>query len=154
VADILVNGQKYASPGLFKPTDAPFKQEDRQQPYYKLHGSSNWRSVDNSALLILGGDKGRDISKVQLLAWYQMEFALLTRQSARVMIIGYSFADVHINDLLIAAAAAGAEFFIIDTSGIGVLAGAAGPNGIPSDRSGRVSGEASGQFLNDVADHI
>ena len=48
------------------------------------------------------------------------------------MIIGYGFGDSHINDLLITAAASGAEFFIIDTSGIGVLASAAGTQGIPS----------------------
>ncbi|MGT2438600.1 SIR2 family protein [Bradyrhizobium betae] len=132
VADILVNGQKYAAPGLFKPTAAPFRVQDRQQPYYKLHGSSNWRSADDSALLILGGDKGNDIAKVQLLSWYQIEFARLTQHGARVMVIGYGFGDAHINDLFIAAAAAGAEFFIIDTSGIGVLASATGTRGIPS----------------------
>jgi hypothetical protein len=132
VTEILVNGQKYAPPGLFKPTDAPFRTQDRTQPYYKLHGSSNWRSADSSALLILGGDKGNDISKVQLLSWYQMEFARLAQQSTKVMIIGYGFGDAHINDLLIAAASEGAQFFIVDTNGIGVLASAAGTRGIPS----------------------
>jgi hypothetical protein len=48
------------------------------------------------------------------------------------MVIGYGFGDPHINDLLIAAASTGAEFFIVDTSGIGVLASAAGTQGIPS----------------------
>jgi hypothetical protein len=130
--DILVNGQKYSAPGLFKPADAPFKIKDRYQPYYKLHGSSNWRSADSAALLILGGDKGNDISKVQLLSWYQMEFARLSQQPSRIMVIGYGFGDPHINDLFTAAAAKGAEFFIVDTSGIGVLASAAGTRGIPS----------------------
>ena len=63
LTDVLVNGQKYQAPGLFKPADAPFKVRPRFQPYYELHGSSNWRSADNSALLILGGDKGKDIQK-------------------------------------------------------------------------------------------
>jgi SIR2-like domain len=132
LTDVLVNGQKYQAPGLFKPTAAPFRLQERHQPYYKLHGSSNWRSSDNAALLILGGDKGNDISKVPLLTWYQIEFARLSQQSARIMIIGYGFGDPHINDLLVAAASTGAEFFIIDTSGIGVLASAAGTQGIPS----------------------
>jgi cephalosporin-C deacetylase-like acetyl esterase len=63
---------------------------------------------------------------------YQTEFARLTQQPAKVMVIGYGFGDAHINDLMIAAAAAGAEFFIIDTSGIGVLASAPGTNGVAS----------------------
>jgi hypothetical protein len=131
LADVLVNGQKYQAPGLFKPAEAPFRTRPRFQPYYKLHGSSNWRSADNSALLILGGDKGKDIQKVQLLSWYQMEFARLTQTDARVMVIGYGFGDPHINDMLISASTK-AEFFIIDTSGIGVLASAVGTLGLPS----------------------
>jgi SIR2-like protein len=132
LTDVLVNGQKFQTPGLFKPAAAPFKLKDRHQPYYKLHGSSHWRASGDTALLILGGDKGNDISEVQLLSWYQMEFARMSQQSARIMIIGYGFGDSHINELLIMAAASGAEFFIIDTSGIGVLASAAGTQGIPS----------------------
>lgn len=130
--DVLVNGQKFQAPGVFKPSDAPFTLLERHQPYYKLHGSSNWRSSDNAALLILGGDKGNDIRKVPLLTWYQAEFARLSQQPARIMVIGYGFGDAHINDLLIAAASAGAEFFIVDTSGIGVLASAAGTQGVPT----------------------
>jgi SIR2-like domain len=127
-----VNGQKYRPPGVFKPADAPFKIQPRYQPYYKLHGSSNWRSADNAALLILGGDKGNDIQKIQLLSWYQMEFARLSQKDARIMVIGYGFGDPHINDMLISAASSDAQFFIVDTSGIGVLASAAGTKGIPS----------------------
>lgn len=44
------------------------------------------------------------------------------------MVIGYGFGDPHINDLLIAAASSGAEFFIINTGGVDVLASARGPN--------------------------
>jgi hypothetical protein len=48
------------------------------------------------------------------------------------MTIGYSFLDPHINELLIMAAGSGAEFFIIDTAGIDVLASARGTNNISS----------------------
>jgi hypothetical protein len=130
VADLLVNGQKFASPGLFVPASPPFTVAERYQPYYKLHGSSNWRTSVNSALLILGGNKSTEINKIPLLTWYQMEFARLSQQApVRIMIIGYGFGDAHINDLLIAAAASGAEFFIINTGGVDVLASAKGTNG-------------------------
>jgi hypothetical protein len=129
----LINGQKFASPGLFVPTAPPFTVQQRRQPYYKLHGSSNWRTPDNSALLILGGDKSSAINKIPLLTWYQTEFARLSQQPpVRIMVIGYGFGDPHINELLITAAAAGAEFFIIDTGGVDVLASARGTNGISS----------------------
>src|SRR5207249_4100418 len=36
LTDVLVNGQKFQTPGLFKPAAAPFKLKDRHQPYYKL----------------------------------------------------------------------------------------------------------------------
>jgi hypothetical protein len=133
VTDSLVNGQKFASPGVFVPTAPPFTIQQRRQPYYKLHGSSNWRTADNSTLLILGGDKGSAINKIPLLSWYQAEFARLSQERpARIMVIGYGFGDSHINELLIAAATAGAEFFIIDTGGVDVLASARGTNGISS----------------------
>lgn len=133
LTDALVNGQKFASPGVFIPASPPFAVAERRQPYYKLHGSSNWRTSDNSALLILGSNKNSEINKIPLLAWYQTEFARLSQQPpVRIMIIGYGFGDLHINDLLIAAAASGAEFFIVNTGGVDVLASARGTDGISS----------------------
>jgi hypothetical protein len=133
LTDLLVNGQRFASPGVFFPASPPFTLLQNRQPYYKLHGSSNWRTSDNSALLILGAEKSTDISRIPLLTWYQTEFARLSQQSpVRIMVIGYGFGDPHINDLLIAAASSGAEFFIIDTGGVDVLASARGTNNISS----------------------
>jgi hypothetical protein len=133
LTELLVNGQRYESPGVLVPTSAPFTVRPNHQPYYKLHGSSNWRSADSSSLLILGGDKITAITKVPLLTWYQTEFARLSQQPpVRIMTIGYSFLDPHINELLIMAAGSGAEFFIIDTAGIDVLASARGTNNISS----------------------
>lgn len=133
ISDILIGGQKVAPPGLFIPSPAPFTVPDRRQPYYKLHGSSNWRASDNSALLILGGNKRADVNNVPLLTWYQSEFLRLSRQAAvRIMIIGYSFRDGHINEMLGAAASDGAKFFVIDANGVDTLAAAATGPALPS----------------------
>jgi hypothetical protein len=93
------------------------------QPYFKLHGSSNFRA-DRSAtapLLVMGGNKSSEIDKCELLAWYHSEFK---RQlpGSRVVIIGYSFGDDHINAALVnAAEQEGTAFFIIDPSGVDVI---------------------------------
>jgi hypothetical protein len=133
LTEVLVNGQRFEPPGVFVPASAPFTLLQNRQPYYKLHGSSNWRTADNSALLILGGNKSTDISKIPLLAWYQTEFARLSQEPpVRIMVIGYGFGDPHINEILNAAASCGAEFFIINTGEVDVLASAPETNNVPS----------------------
>jgi hypothetical protein len=94
-----------------------------EQPYYKLHGSHNWTSGPTSPqLLIMGGNKESDISASPLLEWYSQVFrqAIVTPH-ARVMIIGYSFSDRHINSVLLSAQAAGARFFIVDPYGVDAM---------------------------------
>ncbi|MGM4886437.1 SIR2 family protein [Tardiphaga sp. 11_C7_N12_6] len=132
LTELLVNGQKYQNVGQFSVQNGPYNLQERHQPYYKLHGSINWRMTDQSALLILGGDKGNDIAKSPLLTWYQQEFIRLTDTPARIMVIGYSFADPHINDLLIGAASRGAQFFIVDTNGVGAFCAITETNTKPS----------------------
>jgi hypothetical protein len=73
----------------------------------------------------MGGNKGADIDRHPLLRSYKEHFfRLVCRSDTRLVIIGYSFRDEHINDILGQAAAAGAKFFIIDTRGIDVLSSA------------------------------
>lgn len=130
----------WAIPGM-RPIDAP-KRSDRPalvswepevgvlsidptlQPYIKLHGSSNWRGRDDGELLIVGGNKDVAIKRSRLLAWYFATFEeYVSRPGTRLMVIGYSFRDDHINRL-IEAAAARADFriFIVDPRGLDVLA--------------------------------
>jgi hypothetical protein len=95
----------------------------RQQPYIKLHGSANWRDDTDGRMMIAGINKGLLIGDQPLLSWYQELFIdYLSKPKSRLMVIGYSFSDVHINDRIIAAAAAGQlELFIIDPQGLDVL---------------------------------
>lgn len=94
-----------------------------EQPYYKLHGSHNWNSGPTSSqLLIMGGSKEADISASPLLEWYSQRFReAIVAPHARLMIIGYSFSDRHINSVLLSAQAAGARFFIVDPLGVDAM---------------------------------
>ena len=70
------------------------------QPYFKLHGSIDIQDGRNM-MLILGGDKEADIAKHPLLASYHAQFRWrLNMPRARLMVIGYSFADAHINKII------------------------------------------------------
>ena len=100
------------------------KIEPRQQPYIKLHGSSNWlRDGLEEPLLVLGGSKSVEIAQDPLLSWYQKEFSgALHRKGAKLMTIGYSFGDEHINEIIgDAAKKGGLKIFIVDLAGATVV---------------------------------
>jgi len=106
------------------PTDpVSFKIEDRRQPYFKLHGSCNWRDKEGGQLLVMGGDKGTAIRSHAVLKWYHEQFeSYLSIPGTRLMIIGYGFRDDHINTALIQAAAKGGlQLFIIDPLGVDAI---------------------------------
>jgi hypothetical protein len=113
-------GTAYVNPGVYSPASSPFIVSDRYQPYFKLHGSSNWRMQDGSSLLIMGGNKSANIAASELLSWYEQEFRkALCDRGARLMVIGYGFADRHINSHIRDGAAAGMRLFIIDLYNFG-----------------------------------
>jgi len=94
-----------------------------QQPYFKLHGSSNWMTgASGERMLVLGGGKSIAISRDPLLSWYQRQFAeVLARPDAKLMVIGYSFGDEHINAAICHAAECTLRIFIVDPEGTDVL---------------------------------
>jgi len=104
---------------------ANFKEEAGLQPYYKLHGSIKWiaGAEEQERLLIIGGNKALEIRQYPLLSWYQEKFAdYLARPDTRLMVVGYSFGDRHINNAIMDAADKGAlSLFIIDPQGVDVL---------------------------------
>lgn len=127
----LLPGQEFFGGNIFsqKVTSAPvedFKIHRRDQPYFKLHGSSSFVDCDavgEAPLMIIGGNKATTIQKYPLLNWYSQCFRkYLNRPETRLMVIGYSFGDDHINDAIrTAALASGLEIFIIDPLGVDVL---------------------------------
>jgi hypothetical protein len=103
---------------------ANFKEEPGAQLYYKLHGSTNWigGGGGQARLLIMGGNKAVEINQYPLLAWYHRQFDEYLARSTRLMVIGYSFSDRHINQAIIKAAEKGAlRLFIIDPQGVDIL---------------------------------
>lgn len=57
--------------------------------------------TSGSQILIMGGQSAISIDQFPLLKWYQQEFkSFLSRPEARLMVIGYSFGDKHVNDAI------------------------------------------------------
>lgn len=128
--EIEIAGSRVRKPGLHTPASPPYCVADRHQPYFKLHGSSNWRTQDNASLLIMGGNKSANIAASELLSWYEQQFRdALHQPDARLMVIGYSFGDRHINEHIRLAAAAGLKLFIIDPNGLDMIQ-TLGPRGV------------------------
>lgn len=102
------------------PTDpGQFQVFPRLQPYFKLHGSSNWKHPSGSPLLVMGGNKEGEIRFHPILSWYQQQFdEYLARPNSRLLVIGYGFRDAHINRAIAQAVEQhGLKMFIIDPSG-------------------------------------
>lgn len=92
------------------------------QPYFKLHGSIDIKQSDREMMLVIGGNKTRSIEQQPLLKWYNEEFAKHLRSpDARLMIIGYSFGDHHINKMIFDGIEVGLKLFIIDPLGADVI---------------------------------
>jgi hypothetical protein len=71
------------------------------QPFYKLHGSSNWQTESGEPLLIMGNGKTGAIQWFPVLRHYHEQFAARLREgNAKLMVIGYSFQDEHINAVI------------------------------------------------------
>ncbi len=69
-----------------------------QMNVIKLHGSFNWRSADGNDMMVVGTEKTGQIAAQPLLAWYAQVFReVLSAGDVRLMIVGYGFADEHIN---------------------------------------------------------
>jgi len=107
------------------PADLSKSTVDRnRQPFFKLHGSSNW--IDRSGtrpMLVIGGNKPSAIARHPILRWNHEQFReYLSKPATRLMVIGYSFFDAHINDAIGSAVDRGSlKLFIIDPDGVDVL---------------------------------
>ena len=107
--------------GRFAPssTDTSVSPPSNTQPIYKLHGSANWTNETDGELLIMGGEKVDAINGSSVLKAYAQEFERrLKIAGTRLVIIGYSFGDHHINSVIESAAALGGlKIFIVDPRG-------------------------------------
>jgi hypothetical protein len=70
----------------------------------------------------MGGQKTVSINKFPMLTWYHEQFKqFLQRPDARLMVIGYSFSDAHINTAIREGVDNSLKVFIIDPLGVDVL---------------------------------
>jgi hypothetical protein len=86
-----------------KPTQSSFWDASSQSNivYIKLHGSYGWRSADGSNAMVVGGEKEKRIAQEPLLQWYLHLFReVLKGPGCNLLVIGYSFGDEHINEVI------------------------------------------------------
>lgn len=70
--------------------------------YVKLHGSMDFQDNNGYAILITGENKLESISKYELIKYYHEIFEkILYKNICRIIIVGYGFNDLHINEKLI-----------------------------------------------------
>lgn len=93
------------------------------QPYFKLHGSSNWKDEQGEAVLIMGSAKSGAIDQFPVLKAYHDKLRhMLGQPGTKLMVIGYSFQDGHINQVICdASAGTGLGTFLVDPNGRDVL---------------------------------
>jgi len=119
----IAEAEAWGGVGVWEPDETAFSIEAGTQPYFKLHGSANWHVSGSDQLLVMGGNKSGTISKYAVLQKYHSEFiARLSKENTKLMIIGYSFGDDHINrSITDAIQAGGLRTFIIDPLGTDVF---------------------------------
>ena len=99
---------------LQKYIDTQF-QSSSDLAYIKLHGSYGWHAVNGQNRMVIGKNKTSQIDEEPLLKWYFELFKnCLFEGGKKLLIIGYSFADPHINDVMTEAIQhAGLKLYII-----------------------------------------
>ncbi len=149
--------------GMWVP-DGGFDVATNLQPYYKLHGSSNWFISAMENVMVIGGNKKSAIDRYPILKFYSEQFhEYLTKNTSRLMIIGYGFGDDHINKLIMdAVGASELTIFIVDPLGLDVMDKNRGatihtPSALANTLWPRVIGVSkrplSGTFNHDVVEH-
>jgi hypothetical protein len=86
--------------------------------YCKLHGSFQWHPTDGSPAMVVGGSKEIAVGRSPLLIEYHALFQnVLCAGDVRLLVIGYSFGDAHINRVISTAVQGyGAKIFVWDTA--------------------------------------
>ena len=140
-----IPGMRFINPSAFtgsphdliapmEPNPSQFQLSASAQPYIKLHGSVNWvESNVGIRVLVMGGQKTVSIARFPILTWYHDEFRkALSQPGAKLMIMGYSFSDKHINDAIVEAIRTNdLKIFIVDPAGLQNLDQRGPPGAIP-----------------------
>ena len=78
---------------------------------------------ERTALAHHGRPESDHNRQIPVLSWYYEEFRKhLKRRDAKLMIVGYSFSDAHINEAILDGIKSGnLKIFIIDSAGLNIL---------------------------------
>ena len=77
----------------------PILSGDKYVNYIKLHGSKNWYDSQGKNFPVIGKNKRELIEKEPMLKAYYELFAKSMCEGKKLLVIGYSFADKHINKI-------------------------------------------------------
>ena len=84
--------------------------------YIKLHGSMSWESYTGKPGMVLGINKMERIRAEPLLdEYYKIFEGYFQEENRRLVVIGYSFRDQHINDVLLDAVRRGLRLIVVST---------------------------------------
>jgi len=84
--------------------------------YIKLHGSLSWKSYTEKPGMVLGINKLEKIRAEPLLdEYYKIFEEYFQKEHRRVVVIGYSFRDEHINDVLLGAVQRNLRLIVVST---------------------------------------
>jgi hypothetical protein len=112
---------------------SPGRADDHHQPIFKLHGSVNWRTKAGDPVIVIGTGKEDAINGSDILTAYQNQFRQCLREGdTRLMVMGYSFSDDHINKLLLEGADHGLKMFLVNPAGVDAFTGPKGGR-VPRD---------------------
>ena len=86
--------------------------------YIKLHGSQDWLfEKEGKNLMVIGRRKQDTISSIPLLDYYWKKFEQqLNIPNSKILIIGYSFNDKHVNEALKSAKKNGLKVIVVNRS--------------------------------------
>jgi hypothetical protein len=84
----------------------------KRQPIYKLHGSLDWQDGSSDLFVVGGGKESYIQSKPLLVQYFNLFREYLLQRNTRLMIIGYGWADDHVNRLILDASKTNASLGI------------------------------------------
>lgn len=99
------------------------KHDSQDQPIYKLHGSVNWRTKEGTPIAVIGDGKDASIRGNSLLSGYFDEFRkCLSTGQTKLMVIGYSFSDDHVNKFVEDASSnSGLQTYLVNPAGLSLF---------------------------------
>jgi len=116
----LIRDKEFSDDYIFCVPNDPWNQEPLtvaplKLHYIKLHGSFNWVSSGGHRRMVIGKNKRGQIASEPLLDFYFNIFKKeLSQKWVRLLVIGYSFLDEHINEVI---SKSDVELHVIDPLG-------------------------------------